>query len=132
MSKPLILSALLTAMIAQPALARPALRDVAEVRDGIVAVGIAYEISEKCATIRPRILRGIGYLNGLKSRALELGYSEEEIDAFVNDAGEKARLEAMARARLVELGARAGDPESYCALGRAEIARDSAVGRLLR
>lgn len=114
------------------ATAKPALKDVAQVRDGIIAVGMAYEISEKCGTIRARTIRGINYLYGLKQVARDLGYSDAEIDAYTDDASEKRRLEAMARAQLAEMGAVAGQEATYCAVGQAEIAKGSAVGRLLR
>ncbi|MBE0413191.1 DUF5333 domain-containing protein [Yoonia sp.] len=112
--------------------AQTELKDVAEVRDGIIHVGMAYEISQECDGIRARTFRGIGYLQSLKNRARELGYSAEDIDAYVNDRAEKRRLEQIARDRLAALGAVAGDAETYCAVGRAQIDADTRVGWLLR
>ncbi len=112
--------------------AKPALRDVPEIRDGIIAVGIAYEISEQCDEIRARKLRGLNFLFGLKSTARNLGYSDSEIDAFVDNRAEQDRLEAMARAQLAQKGAVPGDAATYCAVGRAEMAKGSAIGNLLR
>lgn len=63
--------------------AQTALRDVAVVRDGIIHVGMAYEISQKCDSLNARIFRGLGYLQSLKNHARDLGYSSEEIDAYV-------------------------------------------------
>ena len=120
------------AVMAAPAAAKPPLKDVAEVREGIIAVGIAYEISERCDDIDARLFRGISYLNQLKSRARALGYSDAEIDAYTDDEAEKDRLEGIARARLAERGAPRGDEAGHCRVGRAEIAANSAVGQLLR
>lgn len=114
------------------ATAKPELKDVTEISEGIIAVGIAYEISEVCASIEPRTLRGIFYLNSLRSRARNLGYSHAEIEAYINNDAEKVRLEAVARGRLADMGAIPGNAESHCVVGRAEIARQSAIGRLLR
>lgn len=118
--------------LAGSASAKPALKDVAEVREGIIAIGMAYEITQKCGSIRPRYFRAIGYLNTLKDHAKELGYSDSEIDAYTGDKTEENRLKGIARARLAELGAVSGNEASYCAVGRAEIAKNDTVGQLMR
>ncbi len=125
-------STLAIVTVAGASSAKPALKDVAYVREGIIAAGIAYEISEECADISARLFRGLSFLNGLKSHARDLGYSEAEIDAYIDDKAEKNRLEGIARARLADLGAVPGNAQSHCTVGRAEIAKGSAIGRLLR
>ena len=50
--------------------AKPELREVAHVRNGIITVGIAYEISQKCGSIRARYIRGLTFLEGLKGHGL--------------------------------------------------------------
>jgi hypothetical protein len=112
--------------------AQTALKDVPKVRDGIIYVGMAYEISERCDSISARLFRGLGYLQSLRSHARSLGYSEDEIEAYINDEDEKDRLEGIARAQLASLGAIPGDEASYCAVGRAQIAANTRVGWLLR
>ena len=125
-------AAVAAAGLAAPSSAQTPLKDVAEIRDGIIHVGMAYEISEKCGDIDARLFRGIGFLNSLKRRARALGYSEAEIDAYVNDEAEKDRLEGIARGLLADLGVVSGDEASYCAVGRAQIAANTRVGWLLR
>jgi hypothetical protein len=120
------------AMTAQAAAALGPLKDVAEVRDGIIAVGMAIEIGDKCGSIEARYLRGLSYLNALKARASDLGYSDAEIDAYIDDDAEKDRLEALARQQLADLGVVVGDEASYCAVGAAQIAAGTPVGQLLR
>ncbi|WP_341366713.1 DUF5333 domain-containing protein [Yoonia sp. BS5-3] len=112
--------------------AQTALKDVQYVRDGIIHVGMAYEISERCDSLRPRTLRGLGFLNSLRDHARDLGYSDDQIDDYVNDRAEKDRLEGMARAELARLGANADDDASFCAVGRAQMAANTRVGWLLR
>lgn len=112
--------------------AQTALRDVAVVRDGIIHVGMAYEISQKCDSLNARIFRGLGYLQSLKNHARDLGYSSEEIDAYVNDGAEKQRLEKIARDQLATLGVVQGEPDTYCTVGRAQIDAGTRVGWLLR
>jgi len=112
--------------------AQTALKDVAKVRDGIIYTGMAYEISEQCDSINARLFRGLGYLQSLRRYARELGYSQAEIEAYINDAAEKDRLEGIARAQLARLGVVPGESDSYCAVGRAQIAANTRVGWLLR
>lgn len=119
-------------LMATQASALPPLKDVPEIRDGIIAAGMAIEIGDKCDSISVRLLRGALFLNSLKSRAEDLGYSRDEIDAYVDDRAEKSRLEGVARARLAELGAVAGQGDTYCAVGQSQIDLQTSVGRLLR
>ena len=112
--------------------AQIALKDVAKVRDGIIYTGMAYEISQQCDSISARLLRGFGYLQSLRRHARDLGYSEAEIEAYINNDAEKDRLEGIARAQLARLGAVPGEKDSYCAVGRAQIAANTRVGWLLR
>lgn len=112
--------------------AQTPLKDVPEVRDGIIAVGMAFELSEKCSTLSARTWRGYLFLQSLRSRAAALGYSNAEIDAYIDDDTEKRRLEGIARARLAELGVISDDEATYCAVGRAQIAANTRVGSLLR
>lgn len=108
------------------------LRDVPVVTEGLITAAIAWEIGDKCDDLDARLLRGVAFLNGLKDHARGLGYSNADIDAFVDDKAEKDRLESEARARLTAMGAVPGDAASFCAVGNAEIAAGSAIGRLLR
>jgi hypothetical protein len=117
-------------MSATSATANPA--NVERVTEGLIATGMAYELGEKCDGVSARLLRGLNFLYGLKSHLQDLGYSNAEIDAFVDDRAEKDRLEAIACARLASLGVRTDDPATYCAVARSQIAQDTQVGRLLR
>jgi hypothetical protein len=112
--------------------AQSGLRDEPAVRDGIIQVGMAYEISQNCTTLRARTLRGITYLQSLRGTARDLGYTDAEIDAYIADRAEKRRLEGLARAQLAELGASPDDPDTYCTVGRAQMAANTRVGWLLR
>ena len=131
MRKTLMTAVLMAAALTGAARAE-GLKDEPEIRDGLLVVGMAYEISEKCGSIDARTLTGIRTLLNLKSRARELGYSSEEIEAYIDNKPEKKRLEGIARAQLVELGVTPGVEETYCAVGRAQIEKGTGIGRLLR
>jgi len=119
-------------MIGTTATAKPPLSDVAFVREGIIATGMAFELSEKCGSLRARRLRGLNYLISLRNHAFDLGYTSAEVDAYIDNKAEENRLKKIAYGRLRDLGTQRGNEASYCAVGRAEIAKGSAIGRLLR
>lgn len=119
-------------LFSAPAVAQVPLAQQTEISEGLIAAAIAYEIGDKCDGIDARLLRGVAFLNGLRSRAEQLGYSDAEIEAYMDDRDEKRRLEAEARARLAGMGAVAGEWDTYCAVGRAEMAAGTQIGRLLR
>lgn len=106
------------------------LADVPEIREGLIATAIAYAIGEECGSIDARLLAGLAYLEQLRGRARELGFSDDEIEAFLE--AERGDMEAEARARMRAAGVVEGQAETFCAMGRAEIASGSVTGRLLR
>ena len=127
-----ILGLTVTLAATAPAGAQGNLRDVAQVRERLITAGIAVEIGDVCDSLDVRLLRGIAFLNGIKSYARSQGFSNAQIDAYTDDDVEKDRLEAIARARLAELGVVRGDAASHCAVGREQIALDTPIGRLLK
>lgn len=114
------------------AAAQDKLSDVGYVTEGLIAVGMAYELSEVCDDLDARTLRGLSYLNQLRSHARGLGFSNDEIKAYTDNKAEQDRLEAIARSRLAAMGAKPGDAASHCSVGKAEIAKGSTIGYLLR
>ncbi|MEL7167394.1 MAG: DUF5333 domain-containing protein [Pseudomonadota bacterium] len=120
------------ALVASTSFAKPPLREVREIDGTILAVGIADEIRKNCPTISARMFRAITVVNGLKSRARDLGYTDAEIDAYRKSDVEKERLKTERLAYFAAAGVEAGAPETYCALGAAEIAKGGQVGALLR
>lgn len=117
---------------ATTAFAKPPLRDVTQISEGLIIVGMAYELGRKCDSVSPRMIRGLNFLHGLKNEARALGYSDAEIDAFVDDRAEKSRLEGVARERLVALGVQPNDRATYCTVASAQMSEATQVGQLLR
>ncbi|SMX32558.1 DUF5333 domain-containing protein [Octadecabacter ascidiaceicola] len=106
--------------------------NVEHVTEGLIAAGMAVELDDHCGDVKVRLVRGINFLQGLQRDLEDLGYSDAEIDQYIDNDVEKARLEGIARERLNALGVRTGDPATYCAVARAQIAQGTQVGRLLR
>jgi len=128
--RPFALVALMLTPVASQA--NPPLGEVTVVTEGLIAAAIAYEIGDKCDALDARLIAGIAFLQRLKSYAQGLGYSSAEIDVFIDDEAAKDRLEAIARARLAAMGGVVGQWDTYCAVGRSEMASGSQIGRLLR
>lgn len=124
--------ACLFAISAQSAQAGSGLGQEPRISEGLIAVAIAYEVGRVCPDIEARRWRGMSYLMQLRGVARDLGYSNDEIDSFINDSAEKARLERNARARLAQKGARRDNVAEHCAVGRREIAAQSVIGKLLK
>jgi hypothetical protein len=89
-------------------------------------------LRKTCPKIAARMMVVMGRLWDLKSYAEAQGYTADDYEAFRKDPVQKARLKAEADAYLAAAGAKPGDVESYCKVGEAEIAKDSAVGSLIR
>lgn len=128
-----VVSLVLAVLIAAPqsALAKPALRDVKPIDDGLFAIGLADQIRKNCPQISARVLAALSALQNLNQTAKEMGYTQAEIDAHVDSEAEKDRLRARA-ARYMASKDLKTDQAGYCALGKEEIARNSTVGVLLR
>lgn len=119
-------------MVATPLAAKPALRDVPEIDDALLDLGIADRIRKNCPEISARMLTAIAYVYGLKGQARDMGYSEAEIEAYIDSDEEKARMKARGAAFFKARGVDTSKPESYCALGREEIQKSSRIGSLLK
>ncbi|MDB2578696.1 DUF5333 domain-containing protein [Tateyamaria sp.] len=112
--------------------ANPHLRDVPEIDGTLLHIGIANSIRKNCPDISARILRATRVIFGVKKQARDLGYTEEEIDAYRNSDVEKTRLKALRAKYLADAGVEADQPQTFCDLGRAEIKKGGRIGTLLR
>lgn len=119
-------------LFASPALAKPHLRDVAEVDGAMFQVAIADSIRKTCPTISARKVKAWRYLRSVAKTAIDLGYTRAEIEAYTKSDEDKARLRAKAEEYFATRGVERSDPQSYCVLGREEIQKASRVGSLLR
>lgn len=112
--------------------ALPPLSQQAEIADGLLAIGIADEVRKRCDRIAPRYVAALGFMRDLEQKAEAMGYTPNEIDAYVTSKAEKARMRARGEAVLAAAGVRPDAPDSYCSFGMAEIAKRSLIGSFLR
>lgn len=130
--KRLFLAALCTCSLAAPGLALEPLSQEKHINDSLRAGRIGDVIRKTCPTISARMFVVWSKVEDLKQYALDKGYTRDEVEAFLKSRTEKNRLKAEADAWLKAAGAVEGDPQSYCAVGEAEIAKGTLVGSLLR
>ncbi len=104
----------------------------AHVTDKLVAAQVGDIIRNTCPSISARMFVVLSEGLSLQSYARGQGNTDAEIKAFLNNPTEKARIKALALDYLAKAGAQKDDPQSYCAVGRAEIAAGSTAGQLLR
>lgn len=128
------LSAALIAMLALGATQAAALEPLAQekhVNDRLIAARIADRIRRECPSIDGRIIYAFTQARALKKYARDKGYSEAQIDAFLDSRADKDRIYAVAEDYMAQNGVTAGDADSFCRLGRQEIAKNTVTGSLL-
>ena len=123
---------LLTLMASVPALALEPIRENKKIYNTLLQGFIGDQIADNCPTMSARTFRALGELNKLKNEALAMGYTSDEIRAFVTNKTEKARARADAATWLKAKGAVPGKADAYCKVGEEEIAKNTLIGYLLR
>ncbi|CAM3043206.1 hypothetical protein SAMN04488021_10116 [Paracoccus aminovorans] len=123
--------ALIAALLATPAAALEPLSKEKYINDRLIAARIADRVRRTCPSIDGRILYAYGEARKLKAYARRQGYSNAQIDAFLDSKDDKKRIYAVAEDYLKRKGAKSGDPQSFCAIGRQEIANKTIIGSLL-
>lgn len=120
----------LTAGVAQATDYDP-LRKDSRMHNELLGASVAYLIDENCDSMTLRKLRLLNRAFSLRKYAISLGFSHSEVMAYVDSSKEQDRFRAIAEPLLASKGAVAGQKETYCAVGRAEIKKRSFVGSLL-
>lgn len=124
-----IVSIALMLMLAIPldaAKARTPLQEDATIENGLVLVAVGKMMRDQCEEISPRYVRAYSFAKSLESRARGLGYTRDEIDAYLKSRSDKDRVKAKARQWIAAKGG------EVCEVARAEIASETTLGRLLR
>jgi hypothetical protein len=103
-----------------------------DINAGLLVIAVADKIRRECTDISARLFDARSYLVSLKQKAAARGYSDAEIDAYINNDAEKAKMRERRNAYFEAHGASNRDPASLCDLGRAEIQKQSQIGLLLR
>ncbi|MEM9754693.1 MAG: DUF5333 domain-containing protein [Pseudomonadota bacterium] len=109
-----------------------ALRTDAEIENGVLIVAIGDIMRDNCPGFELRRVPAAAFFWGLVDRARALGYSTDEIRAYVDNDADVERVQARARLWLQQQGADLSVPETICEIARDEISNDTVIGRLIR
>ncbi len=123
----------LMAFLTTPLAAAPAvpIEEDQVITEQLTSAMVGDIIRKTCPTISARMVVAFVKAQNLKSYALKQGYAEPEIKAFLKNKTQKARIKELATAYLAKQGAKPEDAESYCVVGRAEIAAKTLTGQML-
>ena len=119
------------AALTGPVAALPPLAQERHINDSLVQARIADVLRKGCPTLDARLVRAFSEARKLKRYALDQGYSEAQIDAFLDSREERRRIYAEADRYMVENGVVNGQPDTFCRLGQQEIERKTIAGSLL-
>ncbi|WP_299908816.1 DUF5333 domain-containing protein [uncultured Paracoccus sp.] len=120
-----------TLAIAAPAFAQGNLAQDKYLNDRLVAARVADRIRRECPSIDLRVVAAWSQARALQRYAREQGNSDAAIDEYLDSRPVKDRIYGIADAYLAQQGATRGDAESFCRVGRDEIAKKTVSGSLL-
>jgi len=123
---------LILSLLSTPALALEPINLDPRINESLIAGRVGDVIRNTCPTMSARMIVVYSKLKELERYARDKGYSEADFKAFRNNPSERDRMKAAAAAYLAQAGAVEGDAQSYCRVGRDEIAKGSLIGELLR
>lgn len=116
---------------AVPALAQGNMAQDKHINDRLVAARVADRIRRECPSIDLRVMAAWSQARALQSYARQQGNSDAAIDEYLDSRAVKDRIYGIAETYLAQQGAKAGDAESFCRVGRDEIAKNTVSGSLL-
>ncbi|MDZ7711011.1 MAG: DUF5333 domain-containing protein [Roseovarius sp.] len=114
-----------------PAATAASLSQETDINDALFEIAVANEIRKECDSINARIFTALSRMRALKAEARKRGYSDAEIDAYVDDRTEKQKMRERRNEYIRAQGAEPDHGPSLCALGQTEIAKRSRIGALL-
>ena len=123
---------MMAVLMATGAKAAPPISENAYINDRLFAAAVGDEIRKNCPDISARMVYVLVQLQRLKSYGRSQGYTDEEMEAYVEDKGAQNAMRARRDAYLKSAGVTKGDAASYCRLGRREIDGGTLIGSLLR
>lgn len=119
------------AALAVPAAALEPLSSEKYINDRLIAARIADRIRRECPSIDGRLVYAYQQARALQRYALDKGYTKAQVEAFLDSKSDKQRIYAVAEDYVARNGVVKGNPESFCQLGRQEIANRTVTGSLL-
>lgn len=119
------------AALAVPAAALEPLSSEKYINDRLIAARIADRIRRECPSIDGRLVYAYQQARALQRYALDKGYTKAQVEGFLDSKSDKQRIYAVAEDYMARNGVVKGNAESFCQLGRQEIANRTVTGSLL-
>ena len=109
------------------------LRSTPAIYNGLFTAALIKHVTDTCPAIEPPgRMRRVSFFLGLYNQARGLGFSRDQIEAFVEDKSEQARLRGVVESHLTRAGVDPKSETEVCAYARSQIAERTALGRQLR
>ena len=109
------------------------LRSTPAIYNGLFTAALIKHVTDTCPGIEPPgRMRRVSFFLGLYNQARGLGFSRDQIEAFVEDKSEQARLRGVVESHLTRAGVDPKSETEVCAYARSQIAERTALGRQLR
>jgi hypothetical protein len=109
------------------------LRTTPDIYNGLFTAALIKHVVDTCPTVEPpgRLAR-VRYFLGLYNQARGLGFTRAQIEAFVEDKAEQARMRGVVEAHLQRAGVNPKSEAEVCAYARVQMTERTALGRQLR
>ena len=109
------------------------LRTTPAIYNGLFTAALIKHVTDTCPAIEPPgRVRRVSFFLGLYNQARGLGFSRDQIEAFVDDKSEQERLRGVVESHLTRAGVDPKSETEVCAYARTQIAERTALGRQLR
>ena len=97
--------------------------------NGLRVMAQGYWIRKNCDEVSLRVFKSWGLVNSLKSRGRSLGYSDDELRAYLDNKNEQKRVEELARAEMRSFGLDFDNPKTFCKVAKMKVSEDQGFGR---
>jgi len=95
--------------------------------------GVVRQVVKYCDSLQgPSRMQRQAFFMPLYLAARRAGYSRAQLEAFVEDEGEREHMKMLVAQFLAQRGVQLSDEQAVCAFGRQEMAAGTAIGQRLR
>lgn len=115
-------------LMASSAMAKPPLISVHELTGPLIEGRAADLVRKECDSYKVNMISAISQVRGLKNKASRMGYSDDEIDAFVESRETKNFITGESRKLLRTYGS---ETDGICAAGDELVRRHPLADKLI-
>ena len=99
----------------------------------LFTAGIIRQVVKYCDSLAgPSRMQRQAYFMPIYLAARRVGYSRAQLEAFVEDEGEREHMKVLVAQYLAQYGVELSDNDAVCAFGRQQIEAGTAIGQRLR